>query len=65
MQVDVNKLFLRCAELEMTESEALAKAGVSPDLLSRIRKGSRIQAPTLAKLAKALKCRPIDLVVME
>ncbi len=65
MRIDPDKLFLRCAELEITERQALAKAGVAPDLLSRIRKGSRIQAPTLAKLAKALDVRPQDLVVLE
>ena len=65
MRIDPNKLFLRCVELEITEREAMAKAGVAPDLLSRIRKGSRIQAPTLAKLAKALDVRPQDLVVLE
>ncbi len=65
MKIDPDKLFLRCVELEITEREAMAKAGVAPDLISRIRKGSKIQAPTLAKLAKALDVRPQDLMVTE
>lgn len=65
MRIDPNKLFLRCAEMEVTERQAMQKAGVSVNLISKIRNGHRIQAITLAKLAKALDCRPQDLVMME
>ena len=65
MRIDPDKLFLRCAELEITERQALAKAGVALDGRRLIKKSSRIQAPTLAKLAKALDVRPQDLMMME
>ena len=65
MRIDPNKLYLRCAELEMKERQAMQKAGVAVNLISKIRNGHRVQAQTLAKIAKVLQCRPQDLVVME
>lgn len=65
MKIDPDKFYLACADRDMSENEAMKKAGVAPDLLARIRKGRRVQASTLAKLAKALDVRPKDLVVLE
>jgi len=50
-------------ELALTQHELAVRAGISSQALSKLERGlAQARPSTLAKLAKALKCKPIDLL---
>lgn len=62
MQLDETKIFIRCAELGISQKELLSKLNCGRDFFTRIKKGCKVNAVTLNRLAAALNCKPADLL---
>lgn len=64
MAVKLNAKFVKqmLIEREMDQKGLAEKSGLSEITISRLMKGSRFNSETLAKIADALGCHPVDLI---
>lgn len=64
MTVRLNSKFVKCilTDRDMTARDLAAAADISEGTMYRMMGGAAFTSETLGKLAKALKCHPIDLI---
>lgn len=64
MSVKLNAKFVKqmLVEREMDQKGLAELSGLSEITISRLMKGSRFNSETLAKIADALDCHPVDLI---
>jgi DNA-binding Xre family transcriptional regulator len=62
--VKINAKFVRqmLIELEMDQQDLARKSGISEQTITRLLQGKPFTSDTLGKLAKALRCHPVDLI---
>jgi DNA-binding Xre family transcriptional regulator len=60
--IDSKKLRVALANADLDQNKAAEKAGISFTTLSRLKDTDKWQPKTLAALALALNCNPIDLL---
>lgn len=56
MKVSFKKLWVLCAEKEMSKAELRKKAGLSSATFTRLRKNEEVNLSVLLKIAKVLDC---------
>lgn len=62
MAVKYNKLFHMMIEQKMTNAELARKAGVSLNIITRLKKDEYLSLETIEKLCSALECTPNDMM---
>ena len=56
MKVNFKKLWILCAEREMSEAELRKKAGLSSATFTRLRKNEEVNLSVILKIADVLDC---------
>lgn len=56
MKVSFKKLWVLCAEKEMSKAELRKRAGLSSATFTRLRKNEEVNLSVLLKIAKVLDC---------
>ena len=62
MKVNFKKLWVLCAEREMSEAELRKKAGLSSDTFTRLRKNEEVNLSVILKIADVLDCNAGDMM---
>ncbi len=62
MRIDARKLFSLCADNGISIKTLKEKTGLSYNTISAIRRGQKVKAETLGKLANALNVKSIELL---
>lgn len=60
MAVQYNKLFKMLIDLKMSNMELAKKAGVSANIMTKLKRDEYISMDSLEKICRALKCTPND-----
>jgi DNA-binding Xre family transcriptional regulator len=61
-RIDRKKLYLACANMCLSTSEAIKEAGCSTMTFHRINNGKPVQSVTIGKIAKFLGVKPSDII---
>lgn len=56
MKISYRKLWIRCAEKEISSSQLRKITGIAPGTLTKIRKNEEVSMPILMKIAEVLDC---------
>lgn len=62
MKVIFKKLWVLCAEREMSEAELRKKAGLSSATFTRLRKNEEVNLSVILKIADVLDCNAGDMM---
>lgn len=62
MKVTYKKLWIKCAECEISQAELRKRAGISPGTYTKIRKNQEVSLSVLMKIAQILNCNAGDLM---
>ena len=62
MKIDARKMFSICADNGISIKTLKEKTGLSYNTISAIRRGQKVKAETLGKLANALNVKSIELL---
>ena len=62
MKVSFKKLWVLCAEKEMSKAELRKRAGLSSATFTRLRKNEEVNLSVLLKIAKVLDCNAGDMM---
>ncbi len=62
MKVNFKKLWILCAEREMSEAELRKKAGLSSATFTRLRKNEEVNLSVILKIADVLDCNAGDMM---
>ena len=62
MKVNFKKLWVLCAEREMSKAELRKKAGLSSDTFTRLRKNEEVNLSVILKIADVLDCNAGDMM---
>ena len=62
MKVTYKKLWIKCAESEISQAELRKRAGISPGTYTKIRKNQEVSLSVLMKIAQILNCNAGDLM---
>lgn len=62
MKVSYKKLWIKCAEQEISQADLRKKAGISPGTYTKIRKNEEVSMAILMKIAEILDCNVGDLM---
>lgn len=62
MKVSFKKLWVLCAEMEMTQAELRKKAGLSSATFTKLRKNQEVNLSVLLRIAEVLKCNAGDMM---
>lgn len=62
MKVSYRKLWIMCAEREISKSELRKKAGVSSATFTKLRKNQEVAISVLMKIADVLDCNVGDMM---
>ena len=62
MKVSFKKLWVLCAEKEMSKAELRKKAGLSSATFTRLRKNEEVNLSVILKIADVLDCNAGDIV---
>lgn len=62
MAVRYNRLFYLMIDRKMTNAQLAEKAGVSLNIITRLKKDEYLSMETLEKLCAAMKCTPNDVL---
>lgn len=62
MKVSYRKLWIMCAEREISKSELRKKAGVSSATFTKLRKNQEVAISVLMKIADVLDCNAGDMM---
>lgn len=62
MPISYNKLFYLLIELKMKKGELQEKAGITASIMARLGKDENVRTDTIAKICKALRCQPGDIM---
>lgn len=62
MRVSYKKLWILCAEQEMTQAELRKKAGLASATFTKLRKNQEVNLSVLLRIADVLKCNAGDMM---
>jgi len=62
MKVSYKKLWIKCAEQEISQADLRKRAGISPGTYTKIRKNEEVSLSVLMKIAEILECNAGDLM---
>ena len=62
MKVNFKKLWVLCAEREMSEAELRKKAGLSSATFTRLRKNEEVNLSVILKIGDVLDCNAGDMM---
>ena len=62
MQVSYKKLWIMCAEREMSKAELRKKAGLSSATFTKLRKNQEVNLSVLLKIADVMSCDAGDMM---
>lgn len=62
MKVSYRKLWILCAEQEITQAELRKKAGIAPATLTKLRKNQEVNLSVLLRIADVLHCNAGDMM---
>ena len=62
MKVNFKKLWVLCAEREMSKAELSKKAGLSSATFTRLRKNEEVNLSVILKIADVLDCNAGDMM---
>lgn len=62
MKVNFKKLWILCAEREISEAELRKKAGLSSATFTRLRKNEEVNLSVILKIADVLDCNAGDMM---
>ncbi len=62
MRVNYKKLWILCAEQEMTQAELRKKAGLASATFTKLRKNQEVNLSVLLRIADVLKCNAGDMM---
>lgn len=62
MKVNFKKLWVLCAEKEMSKAELRKKAGLSSATFTRLRKNEEVNLSVILKIADVLDCNAGDMM---
>lgn len=62
MKVSYRKLWIMCAEREITQSELRKKTGISSATFTKLRKNQEVALSVLLKIADVLECNAGDMM---
>lgn len=62
MKVNFKKLWILCAEREMSKAELRKKAGLSSATFTRLRKNEEVNLSVILKIADVLDCNAGDMM---
>ncbi len=62
MKVNFKKLWVLCAEREMSKAELRKKAGLSSATFTRLRKNEEVNLSVILKIADVLDCNAGDMM---
>lgn len=62
MKVNFKKLWVLCAEREMSKAELRKKAGLSSATFTRLRKNEEVNLSVILKIADVLECNAGDMM---
>ena len=62
MKVSYKKLWILCAEQEMTKAELRKRTGLAPATFTRLRKNEEVNLSVLLRIAEVLHCNAGDMM---
>ena len=62
MKVSYKKLWVMCAEREMSKAELRKRAGISPATFTKMRKNQEVALSVLLKIAEVMDCNAGDIM---
>lgn len=62
MKVSYRKLWVLCAEQEITQAELRKKAGLAPATFTKLRKNQEVNLSILLRIAEVLNCNAGDMM---
>lgn len=62
MRVSYKKLWVMCAEREMSKAELRKRAGISPATFTKMRKNQEVALAVLMKIAEVMDCNAGDMM---
>ena len=62
MTISYKKLWIMCAEKEMSKSELRRQAGLSPATLTKLRRTQSVSMEVLMKIAEVMDCNIGDMM---
>lgn len=62
MAVQYNKLFKLLIDMKMTNAELAAKAGISANIITRLKKDQYISLDSIEKICRVLNCGVDDIL---
>lgn len=62
MKVSYRKLWILCAEQEITQSDLRKKAGLAPATFTKLRKNQEVNLSVLLRIAEVLNCNAGDMM---
>ena len=62
MKVSYKKLWVMCAEREMSKAELRKRAGISPATFTKMRKNQEVALSVLLKIAEVMDCNAGDMM---
>ena len=62
MKVSYRKLWILCAEQEITQAELRKKAGLAPATFTKLRKNQEVNLSILLRIAEVLNCNAGDMM---
>ena len=62
MKVSYKKLWVLCAEMEMTQAELRKKVGLSSATFTKLRKNQEVNLSVLLRIAEVMNCNAGDMM---
>ena len=62
MTISYKKLWIMCAEKEMSKAELRRQAGLSPATLTKLRRNQSVSMEVLMKIAEVMSCNIGDMM---
>ena len=62
MTISCKKLWIMCAEKEMSKAELRRRAGLSPATLTKLRRNASVSMEVLMKIAEVMDCNIGDMM---
>ena len=62
MEINYKKMWVLCAERELSQADLRKRAGISPATLTKLRKNQEVSMTVLLRIAEVLDCNIGDIV---
>lgn len=62
MEINYKKMWVLCAERELSQADLRKRAGISPATFTKLRKNQEVSMTVLLKIAEVLDCNIGDIV---